>query len=702
MPAITVTGLGSGIQSDEIIQKLKDVERQPIVKLERERQTISYEIEALKELRTRTKKLQATLKALYGFDSALSKNKLLSYPQGYIDGMLTGAAKEGKHDIQMSRLASKLSITSRTLKLKEELPAATIILSGADEKNVVKEKFQGGSNIDFVNFLNENFSDYLRSRLVQINKDFMVIAIDGKKDGKQGLLRFGDPDGLLTNLELINPNLSVQEEPKEEQEDKDDKEKKKDEIDFPLLFTGDKLWVVQDGHMQIKEQNTVLELGDKAARRMEIKKEDKQKNLRLTALAVRAYLQENTAEAENTTPYSLKDGPSQKATIAGVELNTYNITRTRPLDIKKQEYYDYGVVLHYKKPKFPGQEATENENNFIEKISFKGKQLERIAVKPGLVAVDFYTDNAKVQFSNVRTIYEIGAPVVATPVEDNEEDPDIALQRLMFPHLVKPAVNAVFTFDGVRVEREKNKDIMDLIPGATINLLAYTNQNIEFEITRDVENAVQKIKAFVEAHNDLLVFTQQVAKKNRNVKMPNEYKKLKEEMGILASNTTVRNLMDGLNEKIFSIYYTLDNKDIRVISALGIGSGEDRGEWKDLEGKLKVNETVLREALMAHPEEVENFFAYDQNGDFRFDSGMAFSTYKFLEPYGRKTGGLITAQITSKSDRITSLKKEIARIEKHVEDYEENLKKKFGYMDSVVRQQKSTGQFLKNKFGNKN
>lgn len=694
MPAITVTGLGSGIQSDEIIQKLKEVERQPIVKMERERTDLSYEIEALKELRIRTKNLQNTLKVLYGFDSALSQNKLISKPEGFVSALITGAAKEGKYDIFIDRLAQKLSFNSRFLKSDEVLSAATISVNGTEQR------FEGGSNIDLVNFLNKHYSKLLSSRLVQVNKNFLVIAIDGKQSGKSGLLRFGDPNGLLARLELVNPSLRLQEPAAKEDEDLQEPQPKKDEIDFPLLFTGDKLWVVQEGHMQIKEQNTVLELGEQAARRMEIKKEAGQENLNLTALAIRAYLQKEPLPAEDTTPYSLKDGHSQKAVIAGVELQTYNITRTRPLDSYQKKDSDYGVVLHYKKPKFPGQE-TESEENFTEKVSLKGKQLQRLDLKPGLVAVDFYTNNAKVQFSNIRTIYEIGSPVIAAPPANENEDPDIALQKLMFPHLLTPAVNAIFTFDGVKVEREQNTEIMDLIPGATISLLSKSDKTIHFEIVRDVEGAIEKINNFVVAYNDLINFTRQVAKSSTAATMPNEFAKMKQEMGILTSNSTVRNLMNGLQQKLYSIYYTLDNKDVRILSAIGITSGSDRSEWQDLQGSLKLNETVLREALQKYPEQVENFLAYDHNGDFRFDDGFAFLTYVFLEPYSRNVGGLITAQINSKSDQITSIGKEIARLEEHVKKYEENLKKKFGYMDSVVRQQRSTGEFLKNKFRNK-
>lgn len=731
MPAVTVTGLGSGIQSDEIIQKLKEVERQPIVELEKERTKLDYEVQALEQLRNKTERLQQTLKALYGFDSALSKNKLVSVPQGFVDGLITGAAKEGKHNILMDHLAQNLSITSRNIKTDEILPPATIGLGQSDSQK--SASFAGGSAIDFVNFLNENFGDDLRSRLVQINKNFIVIAIDGKSEGKKGILYFADPDALLANLELVNTVMTTElaepSEAKEEQTDANKEIKKMNEVDFPLLFTGDKLWTVQEGPISIQEQNTVLQLGEHAARRMEIQKPQGQDNLILSGLAVRAYLQEEAPAPQDDAPYALKDGPSEKINIDGVELKTYNITRTRPMELKKEETFDYGIVLHYKKPKFPGEEEisgggkTNSENNTtvtnatdsdkkqktnIEKVSLKGKQLERIDVTPGLVAIDFYTENAKVQFSNVRTIYQVGAisaPSAATKTDNSNNsektaDTNVAMQKSMYPHLLKPARNAVFDFDGVRVERDKNTDIMDLISGATVHLLSYTNQKVDFEIKHDVDNAVQKIQDFVDAYNDLLDFTQKVSQSAQDINMPNKYKNLRERSGILLANTTVRNLMDGLHQKIFSLYYTLDNQNVRIISAIGINGGEDRQEWKNLQGKLKLNSDALYNALVSYPQEVENFLAYDRNGDFRFDDGMAYSTYTFLEPYTRETGGLITAQIKSKNERMTSVRREIARVEEHADKYEENLRKKFGYMDSVVRQQKSTSEYLKNKFKN--
>jgi flagellar hook-associated protein 2 len=75
---VTMGGLASGVDTDSIINKLVEVESQPIKQLQRGKYLNNQKKEALRKLSSQLKDLDSKAKDLYGFRAAYDEKK--QYP----------------------------------------------------------------------------------------------------------------------------------------------------------------------------------------------------------------------------------------------------------------------------------------------------------------------------------------------------------------------------------------------------------------------------------------------------------------------------------------------------------------------------------------------------------------------------------------------------------------------------------------------
>ena len=226
-----------------------------------------------------------------------------------------------------------------------------------------------------------------------------------------------------------------------------------------------------------------------------------------------------------------------------------------------------------------------------------------------------------------------------------------------------------------------------------------SQDNVETEILNDNDAAKKQVLSFVKAYNELLQFSEDAAK-TAKIKEAGKYREMRAESGVLATNATIRQLVNGLKVHTSNAYPTNRDPHIRTLTQIGISTGAIGGKREEvIKGYLEVDEAKLAQMLSEHPAAVKELFAIDTNGDLRIDNGYAHVVENFLEPYTRFTRGLISEQIKSNAERVKQLDRDIKRQEEHVKSYETKLKTKFGYMESSVQKSKSTGTFLKQKLG---
>jgi flagellar capping protein FliD len=686
MPAPQMSGLASGIDTKDLVRKLVEVEKAPIVRMEGNKKDLSDTSKALTELRKRTKTLQDALHAMASFEAAFEQKRLNASPAGIIDGTVRKNAPPSRHTLNVLKLASNLSFATASVAPSKKLASARLKIAG------VESTFNGGTIQSLREHIQKYHGKHLSPKIVQIKENEAILIVDTIAQGEDALLKIEDPDGLLRSLGLITTAVTPDfgKEPKAPQDKKDTE--KKTPPENPET-TENERWLVNPAQLETAsgkaattaEDKKTLTVPENSAGRYKFLAGQTNENKRLTKISVAALSPSESIDVDDA-PDSLSDGIKDNINIKGIELETYNITRTRKKEALRE--VDYGLVLRY--------------NGKEEKISLKGKVgAQQIAVEKDLSAVDFYTHGAEILFEPMELTYAVkGQPKIDHAKEQKDKTPQEEEQRKIFPNLLRAAQNAQLKIDGIDISRKSNSNLADIIEGVSLNLLKTSADNIQTEILNDNDAAKKQVLGFVKAYNELLQFSEEVAKSAR-IKEAGKFQEMRKESGILATNATIRQLVNGLKVHTSNAYPTNREPHIRTLAQIGISTGAIGGKREEvIKGYLEVDETKLIQALSEHPGAVKELFAIDTNGDLRIDNGYAHVTENFLEPFTRFTRGLIAEQIKSNAERVKQIDKDIKRQEEHVKTFETKLKTKFGYMESSVQKSKSTGTFLRQKLGN--
>ncbi len=691
MPMVTMPGLSSGIETDEIVEKLKKVEEQPIYRYNEQIEMINLENAALEQLRVRAAALEKALKPLYNYDAPFERKVLEPSEPGFVEGIARKDAETGEYEIEIENLATALSFHSRLIENEEQLSPTLIEIDGESAH------FEGGSADDLKDFLNKNFEDKIKAKTIRKSSKGKILVIESLEQGIKGIPEITDSVDLFYSIELVwdhpFPPAQAAAPPVTPGQPQMQKRSETERVSFDPNYMS----TISEGPAQVSADGRTLELKERAARRFDIvatpgpAPAEGTKTVKAIAFTVVAPASGQNGPVD-TGPFSIQQGPVKTLNVKGIVLNSYNITRQRPAPEMVKEPGTFGVEI----PGLGRKDLTSQAGRV------------QIPVSQVPAYVDFYTQDRDINFQDMEVVYEVETP--APPSEQQtvqqseggseaEEMPEhIRKQKERFPHIINPAQNAMLKLDGVEVEREKNEKIDDLIEGAIIDLKKPTDGPIEVAVAADIEASLERINDFITAYNALLEYSK-MASEGAAIDKTGEYDRILEESGPLVTDSTVRTLVAGLRRRVHDPYPSVREPHLKILSSLGISTGEIGSSWEEIsEGYLQLNEDLFIEILMENPRAVRDFFGLDSNGDSRIDNGMAYVTTEYLKPYAQPLKGIITARITSNEERIDDLNEAIEKKKEHVERYEQQLRDKFGYMESVIQQQKSTEKFIQQRF----
>lgn len=306
---ITVSGMASGINTHEMVEKLVELEKAPIERLQQSEKSLKAENEALEELRRKTKKLQDSLRTLSGFEAAFEQKKVISDPPGFVEGIANKKALPGNYKIEIIALASSLAFSSKPINKDLRIKGGRLVF------NNKSAEFKGGSLSEFRDFLNKYFKDDIGATIVHLQQDQSMLVIESKKTGRNSELKIEDPDGLLNELDMYKsgpPQLESQ-------------EKKNPPEVFSLLFDKKDL-KVHKGQFGLSPDKKTLELKANSLVEMDLSRNpDIEKFAKL-----RFSFEPKKKEAEHNkkqSPLFLEEGYTETIQIRGIELSTYTIAR---------------------------------------------------------------------------------------------------------------------------------------------------------------------------------------------------------------------------------------------------------------------------------------------------------------------------------------------------------------------------------------
>lgn len=669
MPAPYVMPNSSGMDVPSVIQKLIELERFPLKRLEEDNKRNEIRIQAWEELRIKTKKLLDISKDIYSFTGPFAQKKLFSSDEKSITGVASPNVKDVNHQIKVLELAKKHKIRSRELENNEQIPAGQFsILYNTKE---IALDFKGGNILELEKLLKEKVGDLFDVSLVSIGNNKFILVLASRIMGQKGKFEFKDPDKILQFLEIIASKGKVQE--------------KKYEIDF------------KKENFEFCEN---IEIQEKKVKLLEDAKECiyrplLKNKINFIEFEINYEVRKNLENSEKEKQ-KIYIGPEIKNKINDIELTAPNIER--------EKFFDLETNLENKMPKL---------GIFVFYYSVLGTpKVKQIPIEFNKRNYQFSLkdlgESEPIVLNSIKFIKEIqGNLEVKKLILNKLEEDEIVFEPL---HEIEKAQNSKLLVNGIPVEKDTNENITDIIPGVSLNLHNTTEHYVELKIEYDIQKILEKIREWVKSYNELLTFIKDNDKFNRDQDFqfqrsanPNEriedgIRKLEDSSGIFAGDPVVRRMVSILNTITGSSYPTKSN--IRTLAQIGISTGKPGSAWQDIKkGLLIIDEEKLQESLKNHSESVKELFALDKNEDLIIDDGVAFKINQELDDYVKASGGIISSRIELLKEKIKENKKIIFNKELSLGRKEEMLRQKFGRMETMIENSKSVNKFLQNKLG---
>lgn len=679
---VTMGGVASGMDTDAIIEKLVSVESQPIEIMQRDIAVNQNKKAALETLSARLKELDKAAKELYGFRAAYNDKTVESSAPAVLSATASKLADKSSKTVEVMDIASAHVIATDELPIDMNIPAGKITITVNDESFPVR--FKGGSLKALQQRIDEAAGDRISSSLVKTSENKNMLTFTSKVLGKKGEILLSGDTTLLKSIGLAGGVKS--------------RETVGADIVFENRYFSSYANKIpaeeQYGALSVSKDGKSVSLSGIAWREYKLPVDIAAK--KDTAFEfVFSYKEAAKEEDKQEEDLRLTIGPEEKTVVQGIELKGYNIERIRP-DIKKAEegrtfdsLIGVGVVSVDDKGKrtekiYPVETEADakqsdkqnkaqspsdaDEKKLVEQKDVKRKiDIGKDFAGKKITGVIFYCNDGTGEFADARIFAEETAGSSYEPT-----------------NVIAKATDARLKVDGIEITREKNNDLTDVIKGLTLNLHSASATPVTLNIKQNSETGVEKIKSFVDAYNKYIDLHKELTKTEFTGKS-GDYEKTKNQNGLFVGDLAIVRLETSLNSAVTGAYPNPAEKPIRLFSDIGVSTGSINAAWNTIkEGKLVINEELLRSVVAENPDGVRMFFGFDSDGDKREDGGMAYTVNKQLDAYIGPGKNIINAKITLENENIKATNERIAKKQAHVRQYEEKLRRKFSAMEETM------------------
>jgi flagellar hook-associated protein 2 len=648
MSDLSIPGVTSKYNTEKSIQALVETERIPLKRLEAERQTLQDQRATWLNLNQRMNTVREGARELFGFQNPFNNKLADSSDPAVLTATAARTAQEDKVDIRVKQVAAADRFLSRSLPRDLKAPAGLYRFTVGSQE--VKVEFRGGTLRELAAAINARGGGLLGASVVEDTPSTQVLVIEAKKTGA------GFPLGLHDKA-----------------------------ADFAL-------------------QIGMLERSPTAGRM-----------LPLSQQALSSSQGAKIAEGVLTLP------PGAEARLPVVPGITLSGTMVLALEAKVTVLPEEAQATP-SAPPGPGIPGTGG-------IDFKGVHVESAPSRTMLPPWEPPPPQARVEDPNVLFAESQGRSVSLPPLKDSAEFYALEVGPAELPGEIsalvlrnrntnrvvevrgirvydkaargdyrpaKPlstAQDAVIEMDGVEVTRPENT-LSDLLPGVTLNLHAAGDKPVVLDVHKDLESIKNALIRFFGNYNDLLTRVDILTRKDESVirdaqfLSDQEREQALKDLGLFTGNTTLMQLKSRLQRIMMDPYPTDGGRELALLAQMGIttSAGVFQGGALNkslLRGYLQIDETKLEQAINRNPEWVRQLFGNDRDKDLVVDSGAAFATDAYLKAYV-DTGGIVAGRVGTLADSIGRKNREIEAYNKHLVEYEQELRRKFGVMENAL------------------
>ncbi len=272
-------------------------------------------------------------------------------------------------------------------------------------------------------------------------------------------------------------------------------------------------------------------------------------------------------------------------------------------------------------------------------------------------------------------------------------------------------VDAKLKINGVEVTKESNSFTIDGI-GYQLNKTTDPGADIKYSITKDIEPAVTKIKAFVDGYNTLVkkldaMLTERKTSSEKGYTPLTEEEKAEmteqqikdweviAKKGLLNNDAGIRSVLDQLRGSLFE---TVKGAGLSPAD-VGITTGS---YFDGTKGQIKLDEDRLRAELNKDANRVMSVFMdRSESADAataRSENGLMYRISNIMDTY---TKGSNTTSLDSLGRNLTAYNKKISQMEDKMAELSEKYYLKFAAMEKAMSDLNSQSSWLSSMMGAK-
>ena len=643
MSDISIPGVNSKYGTQTIIENLVKVERNKLVQMEAQKKGFEDTKIIWQDTNKRMQAVRDAARSLYGFNTPFGAKLGTSSDDKSIGVVATRAASNGDYQVKVLRQATNDRFLSGSLPLDTSLTPGEYRFKVGEKELVVN--FKGGKLQNFVDAVNLKNPALLKASLIKDKVDSQILQVEAIPVGaKNALTIMGTALDELTRVGLIGPPRGA-----------------------GTVLLSDPA-TLAPGQKQSWKPESAFTVTQGMELRMTVN---------FTGVAADA--------PPPPTGFTYPDGGTmtfQGITVSGAAMQGQvppPLSSEIPAEVETLK----GLALQTGAKSIPLGDLPDASSPTLLSMPLPAGET--------MTALELANGNSS--RSIVVTKIEVVDPAKKSGIE-----PQHALSR---------AADAELEFEGIKIVRDTNA-VNDVIPGVTLNLLAPSKDPVKVKVEPDKKAIKDTVIAFLANYNrlitDILVLT--TIRPDNPSSSPilqdavdltdDEKKKAESRLGKFQGDIGLNQIKNTLQRIMMDPYKT--DSEFTLLAQVGIstnssGSGSDRVNTSKLRGYMEMDEGKFDAAVSKDIDGVKKLFGNSFDGTIIVNNGAAWSVDELLKP-STQLGGFNAMKIASVDGQIKTKTKEMADYNDYLVRYQQDLKRKYGQMESSLNAMNKNAQSL--------
>ncbi|MCC6544062.1 MAG: flagellar filament capping protein FliD [Nitrospirae bacterium] len=232
------------------------------------------------------------------------------------------------------------------------------------------------------------------------------------------------------------------------------------------------------------------------------------------------------------------------------------------------------------------------------------------------------------------------------------------------------AQDAKLRINGIDITSSSN-NVSGVISGLTLTLKKESTSSATVAVTNDTDSIKKKIEDFVTAYNNAINYAASKSSWDSTTKTG----------GPLLGDATARDVVRSMKAMVIGTV-SAASSDVDSLAGIGITTNS-----KD--GTLTINSTTLSDKLSARIDDVSKLFA-------TATTGIANQIWSYADTITKSTDGALTIRKSGLQSVVNNIASNITSLETRLVKVEDDLRRRFSALESLLNGLTSQGTFLNN------